>query len=188
VKLYPSCAGTHPTLDALLDLRARERFTADDVDSIDIDVDAIVPTILIYERPANALEAKFSMPFCAAAAIVFGQVGIDTFDADRIRDARVLALMPRVTMRMDPEVGQGAPALTEARVRVHLKNGRTLSQDAHGARGYPERPASDAELDAKFMACAARVLPMEKAAHVLKRLRDFERLGDLLDLTELLRV
>ena len=42
VKLYPSCAGTHPTLDALLDLRAREQFTADDVDSIEIDVDAIV--------------------------------------------------------------------------------------------------------------------------------------------------
>ncbi len=32
VKLYPSCAGTHPTLDAMLDLRRRERFTADDVE------------------------------------------------------------------------------------------------------------------------------------------------------------
>src|SRR4029450_927487 len=31
VKLYPSCAGTHPTLDAVLDLIADERFTADDV-------------------------------------------------------------------------------------------------------------------------------------------------------------
>ena len=31
-----------------------------------------------------------------------------------------------------------------------------LAQDAHGARGYPERPASDDELDAKFMACATR--------------------------------
>ena len=26
VKLYPSCAGTHPTLDALLDLRRRDGF------------------------------------------------------------------------------------------------------------------------------------------------------------------
>ena len=188
VKLYPSCAGTHPTLDALLDLRARERFTADDVDRIEIDVDAIVPTILIYERPSSALEAKFSMPFCAAAAVVFGRVGIDTFDDDRIRDARVLALMKRVTMRVDPEVGKGAPALTEARVRVHLENGRTLSQDAHGARGYPERPASDADLDAKFMACATRVMSMETAGQVHKRLRDLESLDDLLGLTELLRV
>jgi hypothetical protein len=26
VKLYPSCAGTHPSLDAAPDLRTRERF------------------------------------------------------------------------------------------------------------------------------------------------------------------
>ena len=188
VKLYPSCAGTHPTLDALLDLRAREQFTADDVDRIDIDVDAIVPTILIYDRPATALEAKFSMPFCAAAAIVFGQVGIDTFEDDGIRDARISTLMQKVTMRVDPEVGKGAPALTEARVRVHLKNGRTLSRDAHGARGYPERPAGDAELDAKFTACATRALSKEKTAQVLERLRGFESLDDLLGLTDLLRV
>ena len=81
VKLYPSCAGTHPSLDAILDLRRREGFTADDVERIDIDVDSIVPTILIYDRPATGLEGKFSLPFCAAAAVVFGRVGIDTFDA-----------------------------------------------------------------------------------------------------------
>jgi 2-methylcitrate dehydratase PrpD len=51
---------------------------ADDVDRIEIEVDAIVPTILPYDRPVSALEAKFSMPFCAAAAVVFGRVGIDT--------------------------------------------------------------------------------------------------------------
>ena len=160
---------------------------ADDVDSIDIDVDAIVPTILIYDQPASGLEAKFSMPFCAAAAIVFGQVGIDTFEDDRIHDPRVLAVMQKVTMRVEPEVGKGVPALTEARVRVRLKNGRALSQDAHGARGYPERPASDAELDAKFMACATRVLSKARAAEALERLRDFEDLDDLLGLTDLLR-
>ena len=81
VKLYPSCAGTHPSLDAILDLRRREGFSAGDVERIDIDVDSIVPTILIYDRPATGLEGKFSLPFCAAAAVAFGRVGIDTFDA-----------------------------------------------------------------------------------------------------------
>src|SRR5207245_4198699 len=44
VKLYPSCAGTHPSLDAILDLGQREGFTAADVERIDIDVDSIMPT------------------------------------------------------------------------------------------------------------------------------------------------
>ena len=181
VKLYPSCAGTHPTLDALLDLRTRERFVADDVDRVEIEVDAIVPTILLYDRPASALEAKFSMPFCAAAAVVFGRVGIDTFDDDRIRDPKVTSLMARVTVRVDDQIGQGKPALTEARVRVRLKDGRTLAQDAHGARGYPANPASDADLASKFIACATRVRSATHAGEALATLRKIDQLGSIRD-------
>src|SRR3990170_6149296 len=78
VKLYPSCAGTHPTLDAVLDLRRRHGITHDEVDRVDVVVDEVTPTILIYDRPATGLEGKFSLPFCVAAALVFGRVGLDT--------------------------------------------------------------------------------------------------------------
>jgi len=172
VKLYPSCAGTHPTLDAVLDLLADERFTAEDVQRIDVDVDPIVPTILIYERPATPLEAKFSLPFCVAAAVVFGSVGIDTFDVARIGDPRVASLMSRVTMHVDEEIGKGKPALTEARVRVTLGDGRVLTRDAHGARGYPEKPASAADLEGKFLACARRAVPDAEAERILAALQD----------------
>jgi 2-methylcitrate dehydratase PrpD len=182
VKLYPSCAGTHPTLDAVLDLRARHGFTHEDVDRIEVDVDPVVPTILIYDRPASALEAKFSMPFCVAAAVVLGGVGIDTFDAERIRDPRVAALMPRVTMRVDDAIGRGKPALTEARVRVLLTNGRVISREAHGARGYPDRPAGDAELDAKFLACAERALTALQSQAALRAMRAIEGAPNVRDL------
>jgi 2-methylcitrate dehydratase PrpD len=181
VKLYPSCAGTHPTLDALLDLRARHAFTHEEVDRIDVDVDPIVPTILIYDRPASALEAKFSLPFCAAAAVVFGGVGIDTFDAERIRDPRVAALMPRVTMRVDDAIGRGKPALTEARVRVRLADGRVLAQDAHGARGYPANPAADEELAAKVHACARRALTAPEAETAFRAIRAIEDVHNVRD-------
>ena len=59
--------------------------------------------------------------------------------------------MPRVTMRVDEALGVDRPALTQARVRVHLRDGRdALAASADGARGYPENPASDAELDESF--------------------------------------
>ena len=135
VKLYPSCAGTHPSLDAILDLRRREGFTAGDVERIDIDVDSIVPTILIYDRPATGLEGKFSLPFCAAAAVVFGRVGIDTFDAASLTNPQVTALMPRVAMRVDPALDRGAPPLTHARVHITLRDGRVLTQEAQGRAG-----------------------------------------------------
>jgi 2-methylcitrate dehydratase PrpD len=186
VKLYPSCAGTHPALDAVLDLRRGEKFAPEDVERIDIDVDAIVPTILIHDRPATGLEAKFSMPFCVAAAVAFGGVGIDAFEAAQLRDPRVAALMPRVAMRVDPALPGAAPALTQARVTVTLKNGRTLRKGANGARGYPSQPASDEELGQKFLTCARRTLPYDAAIRALEVVRRLESVEDVRTITEAL--
>jgi 2-methylcitrate dehydratase PrpD len=182
VKLYPSCAGTHPTLDVLLDLRRRERFTADDVERIDVHVDSIVPTILIHERPSNGLEAKFSLPFCAASAVVHGRVGIDTFEPPGLNDARVRALMPRVSMQVDSALDGIAEPLTQARVQVTLRDGRTFVERANGARGYPARPATAAELRAKFASCASRAIPKDAAERAVALL---DRFADLPDITEL---
>jgi 2-methylcitrate dehydratase PrpD len=99
VKLYPSCAATHPPLDALTEIVRRERFTSDQVAAIDVEVDSMTPRLLIHPNPSTGLEAKFSMPFCAAAAVVFPRIGIDTFTPESIRHPDVQALMPRVTLR-----------------------------------------------------------------------------------------
>ena len=183
VKLYPSCAGTHPSLDAILELRRREQFGADDVERIEIDVDSITPTILIYERPTSGLEGKFSMPFCVAAAVAFGRVDLETFDAPTLSNALVTGLMGRVVMRVDPSLdGIGEP-LTQARASVRLKDGRAFTQPANGARGYPAQPATDAELQAKFLACARRTLPEESCAAALEMLRGIEQIKDVRRLT-----
>jgi 2-methylcitrate dehydratase PrpD len=179
VKLYPSCAGTHPTLDALLDLKRRERFTADEVDAIDVGVDPIVPTILIYDRPSTGLEGKFSMPFCAAAAVVDGRVGIETFEPAKLRDPAILALQSRVAMRVDPSLDASAPSLTQARVSVRLRDGRVLTASADGARGYPQRSASDEELATKFLSCAVRAVPDSRARNALAVLRAIENTSDM---------
>ena len=179
VKLYPSCAGTHPALDALLDLKRRERFAGDEVEGVEIGVDPIVPTILIYDRPSSGLEGKFSMPFCAAAALVHGQVGLETFEASPIADPAIVAMQARITMRIDPALDASAPPLTQAKVTVRLRNGRVLTASANGARGYHDRPASDDELAAKFMSCATQAMSESRAAAALAALRDIESVADV---------
>jgi 2-methylcitrate dehydratase PrpD len=186
VKLYPSCAGTHPMLDALLDLKREHGFSGDDVESIAIGVDAVTPTVLIHDRPVNGLQAKFSMPYCAASAAVQGRVGIDTFDDARIADPEVESVRARVTMRIDSTLDASAPPLTQARIAVRLRDGRELTADANGARGYPDRPASDRELGEKFLSCAIRALGEDDAQQALDALRRIDRLGDVRDATALL--
>ncbi len=172
VKLYPSCAATHPTIDALIDLRREHGLEADAVSAVDVAVDAVTPTVLIYDHPTTGLEGKFSLHYCAAAALAFGRVGIDTFAPDAMHHPTVQRLVPRVTMRVDETLGREAPPLTEARVSVRLVDGRVLERAANGARGYPDRPASRTERDAKFTACARRAVSEAAAASALAELHE----------------
>jgi len=184
VKLYPSCAATHPALDAVLDLRREHNLAVDQIESVEVQVDAVTPPLLIYDRPETGLQGKFSMPFCIAAALVYGQVGLDTFEASRIHDSRIQKMLPRVTMRVNPALGQDAPALTQAIVKICFGAGRVLVRDANGARGYPAHPASAEELDQKFLSCGRLALPEDHLQAVLARLHQLEALSDLRQLTD----
>jgi 2-methylcitrate dehydratase PrpD len=146
----------------------------------------MTPTVLLYDRPASALEGKFSLPFCAAAAVVDGAIDLDTFDAARLHDPRVAAVQSRVTMTVDPRLDQHAPALTQTRVTVRLKDGRVLTAAANGARGYPANPASDDELATKFLSCARRAMPDDEARRALEAVRDIEHVRDIREITSML--
>ena len=185
VKLYPSCAGTHPTIDTLLDLRVEHGFVAADVERIEIGVDAVTPTVLIHDRPTSGLEAKFSMHFCAAAAVAQGRVDIQTFETG-LADPVILGLLPRVTMRVDPSVGIDQPALTEAVVSVRLVDGRSCERRVRGARGYPSRPPTAQQLERKFRVCAERAVSPAAADEALGFLRGLEHRPRVATLMELL--
>jgi 2-methylcitrate dehydratase PrpD len=182
VKLYPSCAATHPPLDILLDLKRRHALTAELIDLIEVEVDSMTPRLLIHPRPATGLEAKFSMPFCAATAIVSGHPGVDTFEPSQINEPRIQALMPRVTLRTDPSF-DSAPPLSQARVTIRLRDGRTVVGQADGARGYPGR-LSEEELAAKFLTCAQRSLPPSAAGNALAVARGVGNLTCISTLTD----
>jgi 2-methylcitrate dehydratase PrpD len=186
VKLYPSCAATHPVLDVLLDVRRLEGVTADDIDHVEVTTDSVTPHVLIYDRPATALEAKFSLPFCVAAALVYGRIDVGTFDDHVVTDTRITSLLPRIRANVDTSLDTGGPPLTQAQVSLHLRDGRTIERTARGARGYPDRPATDVEIDAKFISCAERVLSPERALRAIDALRSLRSAGDLTDLIAIL--
>ncbi|HEY6249758.1 MAG TPA: MmgE/PrpD family protein [Candidatus Angelobacter sp.] len=184
VKLYPSCSATHPALDSVLDLRREHNLLANQIESVKVHVDSLTPALLAYDRPQTGLQGKFSMPFCLAAALVYGEVGLATFEESCIREARIQELLPRITMQADASLGKDAPGLTQATVKICLRDGRTLHRRADGARGYPEHPASAEELDNKFLSCGRRVLSEERLQAALAHLRRMEALSDVRQLTD----
>jgi 2-methylcitrate dehydratase PrpD len=183
VKPYPSCALTHSAIDALIDLRAEHRLRSRDVTAVQVGVNKVVPDVLAHSRPTTALERKFSMQFCAAAALAEGRVDFASFAHGEVASAETRELMERVAMVVDPGLPQGVEQHAWSRVTVKLRDGRTLATEARGARGHPDTPLSDAALREKFLACARTVLPADEAEGVAEQLAHLEDIPDIRALT-----
>jgi 2-methylcitrate dehydratase PrpD len=183
VKPYPSCALTHSAIDALLELRARHRIDPARVAAVEVGVNAVVPDVLRHARPSNGLERKFSMQFCAAAALARGGVGLADFAEGPVRDAATRDLMERVAMVVDPALPHELEQHAWSRVTVRLADGTALESKPRGASGHPSAPLSDAELGAKFLRCAGPVLGEEVAAAVAEQIMRLEDVPDIRALT-----
>ena len=183
VKPYPSCALTHSAIDALIALRAAHGLTAAHVDDVEVGVTHVVPEVLRYPAPTNGLERKFSMPYCAAAALARGAVGIDDFADGGTPDPDVAALLPRIRMVVDPSLPDRMEQHAWSRVTVRLADGRTLSAPPRGASGHPDAPLTDAQLRAKFLGCAAGVLDPGEAEAVADQIEQLDVVPDIRALT-----
>jgi 2-methylcitrate dehydratase PrpD len=183
VKPYPSCALTHSAIDALLELRARHGLGPDQVDDVEVGVNHVVPDVLRHASPATGLERKFSMQFCAAAALAAGRVDLASFADGPIADPGLRAVMERVRMVVDPALPDGLEQHAWTRVRVRLRDGRVLDSPPRGASGHPDQPLTDAQLRDKFLACAAPVLGPDVADGVAAQLGHLEDIPDVRALT-----
>ena len=183
VKPYPSCALTHSAIDALIDLRAAHRLSARDIAAVQVGVNGVVPDVLAHRHPATALERKFSMQFCAAAALVEGRVDFGSFADGEVANPDVRELMGRVDMVVDPGLPQGVEQNAWSRVTIRLQDGRTLATEPRGAQGHPDTPLSDAALRDKFLGCAKTVLSADEAEAVAEQIGHLEDIPDIRALT-----
>jgi 2-methylcitrate dehydratase PrpD len=155
IKKYPACYCTHRALDAMLELLARHPVRPEEVERITASVSDTHALILRNHRPQTGLEAKFSMEFAMASAIIAGRAGLGEYTDEFVKRPEVQQLMPRVNLETnqnyDPDVS-GASVWDQ--VRIDLKDGGRLeSERVRRAKGHAERPLSEAELFEKFRAC-----------------------------------
>lgn len=85
----------HPAIDACIQLRNEHRLTADQIDRIDLGVHPLVLELTGKKTPRTGLEAKFSVYFAAALAVVRGAAGMRDFSDQNARDPQIVALRDR---------------------------------------------------------------------------------------------
>jgi 2-methylcitrate dehydratase PrpD len=157
IKRYPMCYATHRAIDAMLDLTAREELRAEDVAEIEVTLGATQVAMLRNQRPRTGLEAKFSLEFAMAAALVARRVGLSELTDGFVSRPEVQAQFGKVrTLTTDTRCPVEPIFALADRVRVRTTTGRELdSGEVRFARGNAKSPLALHELREKFVDCAA---------------------------------
>jgi 2-methylcitrate dehydratase PrpD len=134
-------------------------------------------------RPQTGLEAKFSMQFAMAAALVARKVGLAELTDDFVRRPDVQAIFPRVSISTTSEIAGGANFAPFDAVEIITARGQTLASGpvAH-AKGSPQNPLLPTELFGKFSDCLGAEFPDAKKLRAFERLMTFHKFNGTGDL------
>ena len=152
-KPYPCCRSTHCGIDAALALRAQDAELAAKIDH------AVVHTYLVGNKqcgmsqgsrdPHTAVEAKFSTPYTAAAALLDGEVTLKHFQTETIERPDIRDLLGRIRVETDDAFTANYPNHWGCRLEVFLKDGQKLEQTVTDASGSVSNPLTRAQVFAK---------------------------------------
>lgn len=182
-KLYPVCLSAHAAIDAVRDLMAEGELRPRDIRAIDCRVPPVVAANLTYHRPVTAGEARFSLPFAVACAMLHGTLALEHLDEAALADPVLRQAMACVSMTVDPgwnaDPDRARTAPEGAEVSIETMEGERFVHFCASARGTVARPLSAAEHAAKFRTCAACAVGLDETERLHRKLRHLEAESDL---------
>ena len=148
-KYHASCRHTHPAADALLALVREHNLSIGDIQSVTAHVhqgaiDVLGPVV----APTTVHQSKFSMGTVLGLIARYQRAGLQEFDA-ALSDPDIRDFLPRVSMRLDPEVDAAYPRRWIGKVTVATRQGRTLEGRVDTPKGDPDNTLSRAEIEDK---------------------------------------
>ena len=186
-KQYPCCASTHPAIDCMLALQREHDLRADQVASIESWTHRRRLEHTNRPDPRSALDAKFSVQYCLARALIHRMVSIDHFEGDAWREPATRVLLRKVRAATYTDAQFPPENHFGAEVRVTLTDGRSFSAKVEQALGRDaSTPLSPEMLKTKFFDCAASVLPHERINRLHQTITGFENIRSIADMTALI--
>jgi 2-methylcitrate dehydratase PrpD len=184
-KPHGGCRHTHQAVDAVQEILKETALDPAEIRKVVVRTYqyALQPSFRIDPEPASRQVAGLSIRVGTAVALVRGSTWPQDFehwDAPEVRRLRHL-----VEVEVDPEIEGSYPNRNGCRVLVTLRDGQTLEGYVEHAKGEPENPMTDTELQEKFEVLAGSILPKGRVSEVFSfcmRLEQEKDVGSLLAL------
>ena len=170
VKRFPNCGSLHRALDGILALREQHGLAAEEVDHVMVRAPAAHLRNLMYEDPQTPAQAKFSLEYSGAAALVTGSSALGDYTPEAIRRPEVRTQMPKIRKDYVEKLESEFP--TE--VHIHMIDGTVHSTSVEMPAGSKAAPLSDAQLWAKLEGCLAAAPEFDNADALLAALAELD--------------
>jgi 2-methylcitrate dehydratase PrpD len=165
LKNYPCGGRGHTAIEAALALREKVGGRLADISNIHCAVSKSSAQRVNTLWPADVEAAKFSAAYVIAYSLIHGAPRIPAFTEQALKDERVKALAAMVTASGDPELSD-AFGESPAKLKITLKSGEAFEQRRDYATGSKQVPMTPAQLEAKFMDCAAQTVSADTAKKI----------------------
>ena len=184
-KRHASCGHTHGAIDAVLDMVEKHKIKSDDIRKISVGTYPNAVSI-VGERyePSTVNDAKFSLPYCLAAALIYGKIGLEEFSTEKLAHPLISDLSRRVKVFVDPKFVNAS--LGPANVKISAKGGAEYQTQVEKPKGYPENPLTKTELETKFKTLSSLVFTDQRIKDVLKTVNNLEHIDRVRDLAMLI--
>jgi len=155
LKPWPSCRGTHAAIQGIVELRAEHGLPSTDVQRIELHGGRILrmldEPLATKRHPATAIDAKFSLPFVCASALIHGRVTIDSFSAAALQAPETLRIAQKVSLVVDQDLPENSIG---TKIVIATCRGTRHELDVSFPLGHPRNPMTEDASIGKFMDCA----------------------------------
>jgi 2-methylcitrate dehydratase PrpD len=172
-KFHASCYGTHAPIEAALALKRVEGMEARQIRAMDIHVSRPMLDVAGKERPESGLEAKFSIPYSVANALLNRDTGMNAFTEERVHAPETVALQQRIRLVPDDTL-----APFEAEIRLDLE-GRSLRQTFNMLEHVMDPREKEDKIVGKFLALGGLAFAPDRLERIVARVLDLEAEEDM---------
>ena len=140
----------------------------------------------IKKYPRNKETADHSSYFLTAMALIEGAITPHIYRQSNYSDPLVRNIIEKIELEYGPEFDAIIPA---GQVTLHLKDGRTVTKriERHELVGEPSKRMSDTALRAKFLECAAGLIPDARVDQIIDRCLKLDQVDDVADVMSLMQ-
>ncbi len=178
-KPFASCRHTHPTISAILNLRKKYNLSTAEVSKVKIKTYQTATEIARNNKYyPDSRAAKFSLVYCAAAALYFGALPLQAFTPEALQNEKILRVAKNTVINVDEEINRAFPGKWMTRVELHTKD-RCFTETVEYPLGDPENPMTERNIYDKFMDLVMPVIGKEKADSIYQKCRELEQTSDI---------